>query len=103
MAREPQPIDISQSPEMLRLVEQIGQSGQPRRLSRRGKTVAVLTPVNAAPRKRTGARRRTGLLTPDDPFWRLVGIGRSGLGDVSANKQKYLGDAYYPTDNQSSQ
>lgn len=33
--------------------------------------------------------------TLDDPLWGLVGIARSdGPGDVSANKHKYLADAY---------
>lgn len=98
MAREPRPIDVTRSPEPLRLVEEIEQSGQTRRLCRGDKTVAIVSPVAAVPRQRAPARRRTGLLGPDDPFWKLVGIGRSGLGDVSSNKQKYLAEAFYPDD-----
>jgi hypothetical protein len=97
MAREPEPLDVTRSPELLRLVEEIEQSGQPRRLSRGNKTVAILAPV-AAPRKQARPHRRTGLLGPDDPFWSLVGIGRSGLDDVSANKLQYLAKAYSPDD-----
>jgi hypothetical protein len=29
-----------------------------------------------------------------DPLWNLVGIGHSGLGDVSANKHQYLAEGY---------
>lgn len=97
MASEPQSIDVTDSPELLKLVEEVARSGQPRRLCRGGKTVAVVSPVVAAARKRPPARRRrTGLLNPEDPFWNLVGIGRSGLDDVSSNKQQYLAEAYYP-------
>jgi hypothetical protein len=34
-------------------------------------------------------------LTTDDPLFDLIGIGHSGgPGDVSANKQRYLAEAY---------
>jgi antitoxin (DNA-binding transcriptional repressor) of toxin-antitoxin stability system len=98
MAREAESIDVTQSPELLRLVEEVERSGEAKRLCRGGRTVAIVSPVSPPARKRAPSRRRTGLLSPDDPFWKLVGIGRSGLGDVSSNKQKYLGEAYYPDD-----
>lgn len=102
MASDPQPIEIGQSPELLRLVEEIEQGGQPRRLCRGGRTVAILSPAprEAPGRAVTTRRRRSGILGPSDPFWQLAGIGRSGLGDVSSNKHKYLADAYYPKDEQ---
>ena len=44
--------------------------------------------------RRGRAPRRTG---PDDPYWELVGLGCSrGPADVSAEKYKYLAEAYAP-------
>jgi excisionase family DNA binding protein len=41
-------------------------------------------------------RRKTGILTADDPIWDIVGMGRSeGPTDVSENKRKYLAEAYF--------
>src|ERR1700730_1815404 len=54
-------------------------------------------PVEAS-RSPTKSRRGRGKpITADDPLFRLIGIGRSeGAGDVSANKHKYLAEAYMP-------
>ena len=60
--------------------------------------MAPISPMANRRRKSAAAprRRRTGILGPEDAFWKLIGIGHSGLSDVSANKQAYLADAYYP-------
>lgn len=48
-------------------------------------------------RPRRVVRRRLGKpLTMSDPLWQVVGIGHSGQSDVSANKHRYLADAYAP-------
>jgi hypothetical protein len=52
--------------------------------------LAILTPVK--PVAKRSARGKP--VTKDDPLWNLVGIGHSGRGDVSANKHKYLAEAY---------
>src|SRR5262252_1853250 len=41
------------------------------------------------PKKRTKTRGKP--VNADDPLWKLVGIGHSGKGDISANTHKYLG------------
>jgi excisionase family DNA binding protein len=49
---------------------------------------------NGKPSKRPTRKRKTGILTMDDPIWGIVGMFRSdGPGDVSENKRKYLADA----------
>ena len=55
MARALHPIDISNTPDLLRLVEEVAESGKPRMLRRADEDVAVLLPVKkAASRGRTG-------------------------------------------------
>src|SRR3712207_5451270 len=55
MARALHPIDISNTPDLIRLVEEVAESGKPRVLRRADEDVAVLLPV-----KKGAARRRTG-------------------------------------------
>src|SRR5688500_8451442 len=46
------------------------------------------------PKKRSQAKAQP--VTSDDALFRLIGIGHSGKGDISANKHKYLAEAYLP-------
>jgi excisionase family DNA binding protein len=49
---------------------------------------------NGKASKRPPRKRKTGILTADDPIWDIVGMFSSdGPGDVSENKRKYLADA----------
>jgi excisionase family DNA binding protein len=59
----------------------------------------LLTPVERTTARR-GPRVPAGRpLTYDDPLWQLVGSAASaGPTDVSANKHKYLADAYAPAE-----
>jgi hypothetical protein len=54
--------------------------------------VAMLMPMK--PVGKTKVRGKP--ITADDPLWKLVGIGHSGKGDISANKHTYLARAYRP-------
>jgi hypothetical protein len=87
-------IDVSDSPELLRLAEEALETQQAITLVRAGKVLATLQP--AKPAKKRRARRS------DDPnAWltNLIGIASdidpNGPTDVSSNKHKYLADAYY--------
>ena len=96
MARELRPIDISNSPELLRLVEEVQSSNEPRVLQRESEDVAILLPAQWV-KKRSARGRSTSrgkALTRDDALWNIVGLGRSGARDVSTNKHKYLAEAY---------
>ncbi|MBA2449306.1 MAG: helix-turn-helix domain-containing protein [Chloroflexi bacterium] len=56
----------------------------------------AVRPINGRVAKRPTGRRKTGILSADDPIWDIVGTGRSeGPTDVSENKRKYLADAYF--------
>ncbi len=58
MAKELKAIDISNAPELLRLVEELRKGDEPRVLRRDSEDLAILTPVNKSP-KRTAKRAKT--------------------------------------------
>ncbi|MGI8550292.1 MAG: hypothetical protein ACR2PL_05750 [Dehalococcoidia bacterium] len=58
-----------------------------------GEDIVVIAPV-----PKRSPSRRSKRTSADDPFWKLIGIGRSeGPGDISSNKQKYLIEAKMST------
>lgn len=91
MARELKHIDITSSPELLRIVEEVRASNEPRILQREHVDVAILRPVKRSAHQRIP---RGKPFTYDDPIWNLKGIGRSGASDVSENTDAYLAEAY---------
>ena len=97
MAKELHHIDISNSPELLRIVEEMRASNEPRVFQCGTEDVAILRPVKRAAKHRVLRGRPT---TADDPLWNIVGIAAGpddGVTDVSANKLTYLADAYAAT------
>ena len=92
MAKEPNRIDISSISELQKLVHEVRQTNEPRILREESEDVAMLMPLT--PRAKRSLRGRP--VSADDPLWKLVGIGHSGKGDISANKHKYLAEAYLP-------
>jgi hypothetical protein len=92
MAKEPRHIDISGIPELLKLVHEVRQTNEPTILREEREDVAMLMPMK--PVGKTKVRGKP--VTADDPLWKLVGIGHSGKGDISANKHTYLARAYRP-------
>ncbi len=59
MARELTPIDISNTPDLLRLAEEVAESGKPWVLRRADEDVAVLMPVKKAASRRRIGRKKT--------------------------------------------
>ena len=92
MAKEPRYIDISSIPELQKLVHEVRQTNEPSILREESEEVAMLTPLK--PRAKRSTRGKP--VTADDPLWKLIGIGHSGKGDVSANTHTYLARAYRP-------
>jgi len=97
MAARIKRIDISGLPDTLRLAEDVARTNQPHVLERRGKRIAVLSPIQrpTRPPRRPRAARGSG---PNDWLLNLIGIAdesqpSDGPTDVSANKHKYLADA----------
>lgn len=60
MAEQPKPIDISDVPDVLRMVEEVRRAGEPRVLQRDGEDLAVVVPL---PRER---KSRGSKPTPED-------------------------------------
>ncbi len=92
MAKELKRIDIGSIPELLKLAQEVRTTNEPAVLQQESEDVVLLSPIKPVS-KRRGRGKPT---TADDPLWKLVGIGHSGRGDISANKHKYLADAYLP-------
>ena len=93
MVRELLTVDITSTPELLRLAREVNDSGEPCVLTHGNEKLAVLSPVKTARRSRT----RKGAITKDDPLFGLIGIGKSGIdGGVSGKKHEYLARAYRP-------
>lgn len=91
MTHELAPIDITGTPELLQLAEEVKATGKPRRLRRNHEDVAVLSPVPSAHRPRRGTRSTSA----DDPLWSIIGMAETaGPGDVAANVDRYLADAH---------
>ena len=72
MAKESSPIDVTDAPDVLRLVEEVQRSGLPRVLRRGGEDVAILSPVPPPPRRRT---RKQRTYTPEDDAAFLAAAG----------------------------
>jgi hypothetical protein len=91
VTRKQEYVDISGSPEVVKLVEDVSAGGTPRVLRRNGKDVATLSPLPKRPhaKGKPAARRKTGILTKDDPLFKLIGIGDSAVpGGYSARKHE---------------
>lgn len=91
MHKEVKPMDVTDIPDLLRLAEEVHTTMEPRVLTRDGEDLVVVQP----------AKRKKGLkgkpLTHDDPLFSIIGIAGGGderPTDVSANKHKYLAEAY---------
>ena len=89
MAHEVESLDVSRSPEMLRLAEEVARTGVPRVLERNGEALAIVRPTASPRRSRTG--RRTA---PNAWLAGLVGIGEStDHANVSGNVHRYVAEA----------
>ena len=62
MATHPTPIDISNMPDLMRLVEEVEVTKQPRKLMRDKETIALLVPVAKAEKKSTSQKRYKAFL-----------------------------------------
>jgi hypothetical protein len=95
MARELQPVDITHTPDVLHLAEEVARSGTSRVLRRNNTDLAIISPVT--PTRNTGRRRRA--TSSDDALWGIVGLADASdfpdePEDVSSNVDEYLAEAY---------
>lgn len=92
MAAEVHRIDLKNAPSLAELIEEVRKTNRPRIIRADGEDVAVLMPTSNG--KRLSKRQQKGAFSRDDALWDVIGIGRSGVSDVSTNKDKYLAEAY---------
>lgn len=91
--KELKPVDVTTTPDVLRLAQEVARSGVPMMLKTDSEDLAVLTP--AAKPKRSSGRAKP--VTRDDSLFNLIGIGRSKTeGGVSERKHEALARAYRP-------
>src|SRR5437879_3251009 len=85
VAKDLERVDISNIPDLIRIVEGVQTSQEPRVLRRGDEDVAIITPLRPRRRRASGS----GTVTQDDPLFRLIGIGKSGIpGGVSGKKHE---------------
>ena len=94
MSAEAQPIDITDSSELLDLAEEVRRSGVTRLLKRGDQELALLTPVaprwDVQPRRQPVSDKRDALLN-------IIGIGESAEPtDIAQHEAEYLAEAYTP-------
>jgi hypothetical protein len=94
MAKERVTIDITHTPDVLRLAEEVARTGTSAILRRDSEDIAVLSPVAPAS-KRRGVRGSDPIPRTDSLFGIVGLIETEGPTDVSENKHKYLAEAYY--------
>src|SRR4051812_4290714 len=96
MAKALRPLDITASPELLRLVEEVERSGEGRLLKRGEQDVAVLTPVAPRGAPKRPPKRRQAPIDYSDPIFNIIGmISTDEPTDVAANKHQYLAEAFW--------
>lgn len=90
MTKQLKPVDISDVPQLLDLIEEMRRTRQTLLLRQDDEDLAIVTPV----RRTTESPRRRKTFGADDPLWRIVGLDRSNHSDVSTDKYRYLAEAY---------
>ena len=91
--KEPQRINISSIPELLKLVQEVRTTNEPAVLQQESEDLALLSPVR--PKKPSKIKAKP--VTRDDALFQLIGIGKSGIpGGISGKKHEYLARAYRP-------
>ena len=94
MSSTVQSIDVSESPELLELAEDVRQSGVARLLMNGEQELALLAPVSQHKAK----RRRTAKTEARDTLLNIIGIGASGEPtNVARYEREYLAEAYAPS------
>jgi len=96
MARELKSFDVTNAPELRRLIEEVCAQGEACVLIQADEQLAILSPVKARP-KRSARPRKTGILTRKDSLWSIIGIAGDPddpTTDVSSNKHQYLAEAH---------
>lgn len=85
--KEAKYVDISNIPELLRLADEVRNSGDIHILEKDGEELVEVRPAKPAKKRRVPK----GVLTEDDPLWKLFGSARSAEPTDASKKYEYLG------------
>jgi hypothetical protein len=90
MAERISTTDVTNLPDALQIAQEVKTTKQPQVLSCYGEEIAVVWPL---PQPATRSRKGRAF-TKDDPLFKLIGIGKSGIpGGVSGHKHEFLAKA----------
>jgi hypothetical protein len=91
MSRELQSVDITDSPDLLRLAEEVARTGEGRLLTRGEESLARLVPERHRPRR----QRRSDRAVERDPILDIIGMGKSKEPtNIAEHKHEYLAEAF---------
>jgi hypothetical protein len=93
MNRQPDPLNITNSIELLHLAEEVHRSGTARILMRGNRELALLVPVTSPQDEQLPQAADEGR----DTLLNIIGIGESAEPtDIAHHQQEYLAEAYFP-------
>jgi hypothetical protein len=101
MAKELKPVDITNTPEVLRLAEEVARSGVTHVLRRDDQDLVEVRPISPTSKRAKGKGRPRRKRSVDNSWLEnIVGIADESAfpnqpTDISTNVDKYLADAYY--------
>ena len=88
--KEVKHIDITNTPELIRLAEEVQKSNQITMLTKDGKEVLEVRPPKPARKKRAGGKE----FSINDPLYNLVGSATSDEPTDASKKHEYLAQAH---------
>lgn len=95
MTWEVEPLDVTDSPEVRELAEEVARTGAARVLTRDGEALAIVSPVPNKRRRRPEPPQAEPS-SLNDWLGDLIGVGKSsGPGDVSANIHRHVAEAIH--------
>ncbi len=96
MAKSLTHIDVTNTPELRQLAEEVQASKTPRVLSLDNEDLVIVQPLVSRRADGKTSRRGKGF-SRQDSLWNIAGIAHSGSHDVSGNHDRYLADTYAAT------
>lgn len=94
MATKPRTVDIAEVSDIGALAEEVNRTQQPCLVQRDGHDLVLISPVR--PKTKAKRPRTSGIVTEDDPLFRLFGIGEGNVpGGISERKHEAFLEAHY--------
>ena len=92
---EPRAVNVADTPDLLRLAQEVARSGMPVMLKIDDEELAVLSPVSTSKQDAGGS---VVMDDEEDSLVNIIGIGESKEPtDIATHRREYLAEAYEPT------